>query len=715
MITAQETVRFPDLTRLVRPESVVVVGATDTEGSIGALTVDNLLAASAFAGRAYLVHPRKRMVRGRTAYPDVTALPEAPDVAVICIPAAGVLDALQSCADKGIRFAIVLTSGFGEIGPDGQVVQDRMREIVARSGMRIYGPNCPGLTNLTDRIGMTFSPAFADDRRTGPLGIATQGGGLGRNILQSAARGTGTALWASLGNAVDLDVADFVAHMADEPGITVIVTLLEGVRDGARLVAALRKATGAGKPVVMLKVGHSAYGERAVRSHTAALAGSAQVHSAVLAQLGVIEVRDMDELADVAWLLTRAAPPARTRVAVFGSSGGALSLAADLVGTAGLELAELSPETTERLRATLPAFAAVGNPVDTTATSISDPGLLDRSLRTVCADPDVDVVLIPLPLDYAERSARGARTIAEVQAEVDVPILPVWMSDKHGPGFQVLADAGFCSPHSVGKAVQAIRRWADHGAWRAVTGGDQGPAPLLLRTGTASTPLPGVDTEPAAKAWLHAAGVAVPDGEVVAGTDAAAVAAAADRLGGPLVVKVVSADLPHKTDVGGVAVGLPDGAVAARAATEVLRAVARAAPQARVDGVLVERMVPADGVELLVGVHRDPVYGLLLTLAAGGVLVELFDDAQRWLLPLDRRAAEEMVRRLRCYPLLDGTYRGRPKCDVAALVELLCRLSDLVSAHPDDITELDLNPVLVRPLGVDGPGAVVLDALVTRA
>ena len=698
---------FPDLSRLVRPESVVIVGASDKPGGLGTRTVQNLLRHSAFDGRTFLVNPRRDRIDGHPCHPDIESLPIAPDVAVIAIPADGVLDALERCAAKGIRFAIVLTSGFGESGEEGRARQERMRALAAETGMRIYGPNCPGLTNLADRIGMTFSPAFAaDEKRTGPIGIATQGGGLGRNLVQAAERGAGAALWASLGNAADLDVADFVHHMAGADGIEVIATLLEGVRDGRRMLAALRAAAEVGKPVVALKVGRSAYGVRAVRSHTAALAGSAEVTSAVFEQFGVVEVDDTDEMMDVAWLLARAAPPPRTRIAVFGGSGGAAALAADMVGAAGLELAEFDPATTGALRAELPGFAAVGNPVDITATAIADPGLMDRTLGLVAADPNVDLVLLPIPLDYGEHSTRGTEAMAAVQRQTGTPLLPVWMSDRRGPAYQVLADAGFCSPRSLTKAVLAVRRWAEHGRWRAEHAPEAAPAPLLLRD-TRSEPLPPVRTEPEAKAWLAAAGIAVPEGRVCRSADEAR--EAASRLGGRLVLKVVSAALPHKSDVGGVVVGV-EGPDAAADAYE--RIVADCAPHGTVEGVLAERMAP-EGVEMLVGVHRDPVYGHVITVGLGGVHVELFGDVRHRLLPLDRRAAEAMVDELRCRPLLEGL-RGAPRADVDGLVDLLLTVSDLVTRHADHIGELDLNPVRVFPPG-DGPSVLVLDALVVRA
>ncbi|MEU9454176.1 acetate--CoA ligase family protein [Streptomyces sp. NPDC048277] len=707
---------FPDLERLVRPRSVALVGASATPGSMGHRTLANLrITRTLDEDRIHLVNPSRDTIDGLPCHPDLASLPETPDVAVIVVPGPAVLPALEQCAARKVPFAVILSSGFGETGDDGAAVQRRISELAADSGTRIYGPNCPGLVNLADRVGMSFSPAFATDRITGPLGIATQGGGLGRNLIQAGERGVGTALWASVGNAADLDVPDFIHHMAGDERISVVLTVLEGIRDGGRLLAAAESAAEAGKPVVALKVGRSELGARAVRSHTAALAGSAAVTSTAFRRAGIVEAGDLDEMIDVAWLLSRAPAPAHTpRLAVFGGSGGALAFAADLAGAAGLELAEFTEETTARLREVLPHFAAVGNPVDTTATVITDPDLTDQALRAVAADPGVDLVLLPIPLDYGELSTLSCHAMVEAQQHSATPLLPVWMSDRRGPGHQVLAEGGLAPVHSLDKAMLAITRWAGYGAWLAARIGEPAPAPLALGTAgsVVTSPLPDVTTEPAAKAWLAAHGIPVPDGVVA--RDAEDTRAAAARLGGPLVLKGVSTGLPHKTEAGAVAVGLttPEEAVAAR--ERILRSVADRAPDAVLDGVLVERMAPDDGVEMLVGVHRDPVFGHLLTVGLGGIHVEVLKDVERELLPLDAPRAHAMLRRLRAWPLLDGV-RGRPRCDVDALVELLLAVSRLVSDHADGLDSLDLNPVRVRPVGAGGPGALVLDALVVPA
>uniref|UniRef100_UPI0018EF743B CoA-binding protein n=1 Tax=Calothrix sp. FACHB-1219 TaxID=2692778 RepID=UPI0018EF743B len=361
-----------DLSRLIRPRSIALVGASDRQNSIGERTLTNLLDHSEFDGDIYLVNTTKDEIRGRRCWPSVASLPATPDLAVIVVPASGVLTVAEECAARGVPFAIVLTSGFGEAGEEGERAQARLKEIADAGGMRLYGPNCPGLTNVNHRLGLTFSPSFPHDLVKGPIGLATQGGGLGRNVMQAMDRGIGIGLWASTGNEVDLQVADFIHYMADAPDIKVIVTLLEGIKDGPRFVAALERAAANGKPVIALKVGKSEYGQRAAQSHTASLTGSAEVNSAVFRQFGVIEVDDIDELVDTAWLFARAQPGAAEGLAIYTSSGGTAALTADAVGLCGLTLATFAPHTRETLRELLPDYAAIDNPVDTTAAVLSD-------------------------------------------------------------------------------------------------------------------------------------------------------------------------------------------------------------------------------------------------------------------------------------------------------------------------------------------------------
>jgi acyl-CoA synthetase (NDP forming) len=694
-----------DLSRLIDPRSIALVGASDREGSIGERTLTNLLTHSEFAGDVYLVNPTRPEIRGRRCWPSVASLPATPDVAVVAVPASGVLAVIEECVARGVAFAVILSSGFGEAGAEGEREQQRMKEIAERGGLRLYGPNCPGLTNVNRRLGLTFSPSFPHDLVKGPIGLATQGGGLGRNVMQAMERGIGIGLWASTGNEVDLQVADFIHYMADAPDIKVIVTLLEGIKDGPKFVAAVQRAAANGKPVIGLKVGKSEYGRRAAQSHTASLTGSAEVNSAVFRQFGVIEVDDIDELVDTAWLFARAMPGAQDALGIYCSSGGTAALAADAVGSAGLTLAAFTPETTAVLRAKLPDYAAIGNPVDTTAMVLSDKTVVETTLGCVANDANLGLTIVPIALDYGETTTRMADNIINAQKGCAAPIVPIWMSDRLGEGYQRLVAAGFAPPRSVGKAISAIGRWVEYGRWQRANP-DIRPVALPPLAAPLQEGATRSLSEAQAKQQLREAGVALLPN--VLATSAEEARALADRMGYPVVAKIASEQIVHKSDIGGVQVGLQDGAQVVAAWRDIMASVAKHKPEAKIDGLLIEKMAPRGGVELMIGVTRDPVFGHVMTFGLGGIYVEIFRDVTRRLLPIGARDAAAMVREMRCFALLDGA-RGRPAADVAALEQLLVRISDFVVRHGERIEEMDLNPVWV---GAKGEGAMPLDAVI---
>lgn len=692
-----------DLSRLINPRSIALVGASDRPASIGERTLTNLLTHSEFSGDVYLVNPTREELRGRRCWPSIAALPATPDVVVIVVPASGVLTVVEECVARGVLFAVILSSGFGEAGTEGLHAQERIREVAKAGGLRLYGPNCPGLVNVNSRLGLTFSPSFPHDLVKGPIGLATQGGGLGRNIMQAMDRGIGIGLWASTGNEVDLQVADFIAYMAEAPDIRVIVTLLEGIKDGARFAAAVQRAAANGKPVIGLKVGRSEYGARAAQSHTASLTGSAEVNSAVFRQLGVIEVDDIDELVDTAWLFARAMPPNQEGIGIYCASGGTAALTADAVGTAGLELAPFTAETTKILRISLPDYAAINNPVDTTTAVLSDEALVERTLRAVAQDAHLGLTIVPLALDYGAATARMAHNIINVQKECASLILPIWMSDRLGEGYKLLVEQGFAPPRSINKAIKAVSRWITWGRWHRST---QPCEPRIL------TVTPGGEfatrsmSEASAKSLLREAGVPLlPQFLAVSPEDACNHASA---MGYPVVAKIASAQIVHKSDIGGVAIGLRNAAEVAEAWLRIMQAARAHHPNAKIDGLLIEKMAPQGGTELMVGVTRDPVFGHVMTFGLGGVYVEILRDVTRRLLPLTAGDAAAMVREIRSFALLDGA-RGRPKADLAALESLLLRVSDFVVRNANRIEEMDLNPVWV---GADGEGALPLDAVI---
>lgn len=710
LITARSpilgSVNSSDLGRLVYPRSIAIIGASDRPGSLGSRTVSNLLEHSDFNGHTYLINPSRDQISGLRCYPDIKALPEAPDVALLVVPAQAILPVLRDCATKGVRFALVFSSGFGELGGAGREAEQEMSCIARDSGMRIYGPNSPGLCNLNKRLGMMFSPSFQVDQKPGPIGLATQGGGIGRCFVQSLERGVGVGLWASTGNEVDLSVADFIRYMAEADDITTIATAMEGIKDGKAFIEAALLAAERGKPVIALKVGRSDYGARAVQSHTGSISGTTEVNSAALRQAGVVEVDDIDELIDTAALFARRRPRGSEKVAVYGFSGGACAIAADAVGESGLTMATFAPATLEALRQTLPNYAAIENPVDATSDIITNSEIGYTSLKAVADDPEVGVVLYPFPCDYAELTERIAATAVQAQNETETPIVAVWTSDRLGAGWNTLVEGGLVPARCTKKTATMIRRWIDRGRWVGQHQSSWRPTDYPAPAPDGATL---AHSEVAAKILLSEAGIDTPQGRVAHSTDEAV--AIAKEIGFPVVAKVVSTDLLHKSDVGGVRINLADEAEVRVAHDGILADVGLAAPQAQVTGVLIEAMAGRNGIEVLVGVTRDPVFGPIMTFGLGGIFVEIFNDVSRRMLPVTSAIAREMLAEPRCARILQG-YRGKPMADLEALERLLVAVSDFVCNSDEIVEELELNPVWVGPAG---SGAVALDAvLVTR-
>lgn len=697
---------FADLARFVRPSSVAVVGASPRPTSQGGRLYENLVKHSRIGGKVYAVNPAYADIDGQPCWPSLRDLPPGDiDVALVIVNASRVLDVLHQCVERKIPYAIVMSSGFSEAGGEGRELEAAVAKLCRETGLHVYGPNCPGFVNVRDRIGMTFSPAYKDDLNAGCVGLATQGGGLGRNLLQGLSHGEGVGLWFSAGNEVDLEIPDFVAHMADDPQIKVIGLLMEGVKDGKRLAAALDRARQRGKPVAVLKVGHSEAGVRAAQSHTASIAGSARINSAVFRQFGVIEVGDLDQLLAVLRLLAGGAPAAGTGLCVYTFSGGTAALAADIAGTAGLPMAEFTAATRGRLKSLLPDFAAIGNPIDTTADILRDQDAANECLRTVCEDPNVGAVLFPIPMDYGPVTERIAESIVAASRQTGTPILPVWMSRRMGGGFQTLEQNGLQPFLSISGAIDALER-----VWPKSEAVPGQPAPAEAGGAAQAHAVACVGlrqmSEAQAKALLRDAGVPLPSGAVAATAREAAEIAA--RLGFPVVMKVASADIAHKTECGGVRLNIRSEAAAEDAFGAILQSVAQAAPQAAIQGVLVEQMLPPGGREVLVGVHRDSAFGLVMTFGLGGIFVEVLKDTAHRMIPLSREDARAMVREIRNVAILDGV-RGQAPADLRALEDLILKISDFAQRRESSLAELECNPVWV---GAAGQGAIALDALI---
>lgn len=687
------------LAKMFRPRSIAVIGASGDPEKLGGRTLLHIKEFG-YRGRILPVNVSGKEVQGLPSWKSVSDLPEVPDSALVVLPAALVPQALEDCAAKGIMHVQVLSSGFAEEGGEGIVLQRRVVEIIRRTGMRITGPNCLGSISPEDGYFGTFSSLLATARPgAGKVGVATQSGAYGSHIYAVAGfRGIGISRAIATGNEADIDVAGAIDYLAEDPGTTVICASLEGCGDGDALRRALLKAAAAGKPVIVMKVGSSEVGAAAAATHTGALAGEDRVIDAVFRECGAHRVGSIEEMLDVAYVCSIAPLPPVASVGILSVSGGIGVLMADACIEAGLAVPAMSPEVLARIREIQPV-AGGRNPIDTTAQiggrmhifeGISQAMMEGAELgavafylahigRNVPRFPPLETSLLALRQRFPDRLVVAVMThVDEIRLRLEAAGIPVFEDPT--------------------RAVRAIRGAARISALQSAA------APLPDVPRAAPLPLSSIN-EAAAKAILGRFGIPVLPERVCA--TAAEAVAAADDLGFPLAMKILSDDIPHKTEVRGVLLDLPDAGAVAQGFDELMQRARAARPAARLDGVLVAPMAGA-GVETIVGVQRDPVFGPMVMFGLGGVAAELFRDVAFASAPLTPARAEALIDEVRAARLLRG-WRGGPPMDRAALVEALCRISLFAAAHAEDVAGVDVNPLLVRPKGV-----VALDALIVR-
>jgi len=682
------------LERLIAPRSIAVIGASPDGAKLSGRPLRYLLRYG-FEGRIYPVNGKYQEIEGIRCFPSVEALPEAPDLALILLPAGAVAESLEACGRRGIPFAISIAGGFAEAGD--AAAQQRLQQIVAETGIRLIGPNCVGLLNPRGGVTATFSTELRRAMpRPGSIALVTQSGALGNSLLQSFNDlDLPLGAWVSTGNEADLGVLDLVEHFLGDPEIDTIALFIEGLKDGRRLVPLGRAARAAGKTLVVLRAGRSQAGRAAAVSHTGKLAGASKVWQSVARQAGLIEVTTLDALLDVLLCLS-AFGPRRTAepegLGVLTISGGLGVLISDWSAEAGLPVPALSDETRQRLRAVLPPQMTVANPVDT-ALFTSEQGFA-LCAEAMLADEGVGtllVILTSLAHDYAALTPWLEKLTGRARAE-GKQIALAFLSSSDGLAREArlrLQHAGVLVLPSADRVVAALgaRAWA-------------------------ARPLPaGEDASPAraddgGADFLATAGVPLPGEALCRTLDEAQ--AAAQAMGWPVALKVVSPDIPHKTEAGGVALGLADASALAAAWDRVTAAVAAHAPNARITGWQVQQMA-SGGVEILIGCTRDPEMGPVLTVGAGGLWTEILADSASLSLPAGEAEIAAALEGLRIAPLLAGA-RGQPPADRAALTALARRVGDAF-LHADSIREVDLNPVVVRP---EGQGVLAVDSLVVR-
>ncbi|WP_374633601.1 acetate--CoA ligase family protein [Ferrovibrio sp.] len=692
------------LDALLQPRSIAVIGASQDVTKIGGRPIQ-LLAGHGYAGKVFPVNPKGGEIQGLKAYASVTDIPETPDLAVIAVGAEHVLAAARDCAAKGVRAAVVLSSGFAELGAAGEAIQHDLTALARQSGLRILGPNCLGAVSIPERSIATFSIVLEEMLpRQGGIGIVSQSGNLGSYTMRMAAeRGAGISRFIATGNECDIGVADGIAWMARDPATNVILCCMETCRDAPALIAAMAAARRAGKPVIVLKIGTSDAGQAAAASHTGALAGSDAVFDAVLRRAGAIRVRSIEQFLNVGHAASLLLPdrlPKGSNVALVTASGGFGVMLADAASAAGLKLPALTEPSQKMILDAVP-YASPRNPVDATAQMSSRPEILEQVLSAVMADENCDAVVQMMALSlYLPRLRKvyleAFRRVREKHPD------RLLMLCIHGPadGVAEVNALGFPTVDGIDACCETLAALAQLGRQRNEVV-QVAPAATIPAN---AIPASVFGDEYASKRLLADHGIPVLQERLAADEDG--VLAAARELGLPVVLKIVSPDIAHKTEVGGVLVGLRSDEEVRAGYRTILENVRRKAPQARIAGVIVAPMAAA-GTELILGTSRDPIFGPVVMVGLGGIFAEVLRDTAVMPVPVRHDEALAMLRSLKAFPVLDGA-RGGPKADIQAAAKAIVALSEFAARHAGQIAEIDINPLRLLP---EGQGAVALDAL----
>jgi len=710
---------MPDLQPLFSPDSVAIVGASaDTHTLRGRTT--QFLIEHGYPGRIYPVTRSQPEVFGLRSYATVAELPEAPDLAVVIVPAAYVVQTLEECGHKGVRAAVVISSGFAEErGEAAQARDEALRRVIERSGIVVCGPNSEGIVNPLKPLVATFSPVFHDPKqslfplsgKSRAIAVSCQSGALTFAFLsRGRPRQLRFTYQASAGNQTCLEAHDYIDWLIDTGGADVFLAYLEGIRDPARFRAVADKAASAGKPLILAKVGRSEAGRRAAASHTGALAYAGAVDDAIFRHHGIMRGEDLDHMLDIAAAFAFCKLPKGNRVAVITGSGGSAVWMSDILSAHGLELPVLEEQLQQRLMALLPSYASAQNPVDGTAQAIHEVGYA-KLVEIVRESKRIDTILLIGSLANEATAKTRAEELAEVTGTTEQPILLCTYTTATEGAMATFAEAGVPCYTSMPSCARAIRALVDYGTFQARLRQPRAmpatPPNVRDEVGRALAAGGPVLTEAEAKALLARYGVPRPPEALV--TSAEEAVASAARIGGPVALKVQSPDLTHKTEAGAVALNVMGDAAVRDAHKRVLAGAKAAHPDAAVHGVLVQAMAPP-GREIILGVTRDPTFGPMLMVGLGGIHVEVLRDVAFAPVPIGPEEALALLGELKGAAILDSV-RGAVLADRSALAELMTTLSRFAADHAHLIEEIDLNPVIVH---AQGQGLTVVDALIVK-
>lgn len=689
------------LKAFVSPRSIAVIGASRSKGKLGHAVLSNVIE-SGFPGAIYPINPGSDEILGLPCYPNIDAVNGEVDLALIVIPAKFVLDILESCGKRGVGSVIIITAGFRETSHDGLVAERKMAEIANDYQMRILGPNCLGMIDTLIPMNASFAAGMP---RRGKIAFMSQSGALCTSVLDIAlAQDVGFSRFVSLGNKADLNEIDFLQAWAEDPESRVIMAYLEGIQDGARFIEVARQVSKK-KPIIAIKSGTTSAGSRAVSSHTGTLAGSEQAYEAAFKQAGVIRAGSVEDLFDLAISFARQPVPPRDQVAVITNAGGPGIMASDAIERAGLNLAALSRETIDTLRDVLPPAASVINPVDVLGDALAD--RYRKALELVSADPNVGAIIVILTPQFMTQVEESAKAVGETADQIHIPVLTCFMGEANTlAGERILTAYKVPNYRVPERAVAALKAMADQREWQQVAmpefeifGADQDRVHRIFEKVRAEGRLQIGDAE--ARTILEAYGIPIPGSRLCKTTEEAV--SFAEEVGYPVVMKIASPDILHKTDIGGVRLNVGSASDVRDSFDLLTYRALRYMPDAEIWGCLVQQQVRG-GREVIVGMNRDPQFGPLFMFGLGGIYVEVLKDVSFRIAPFSRKEADEMIREIRSINLLRGV-RGQARSDMEAVVETLLKVSQLVTDFPE-IVELDINPLIVFE---EGRGARAID------
>lgn len=683
------------------PKAIAIIGASSDPTKLGHAVLANL-SSSGFAGDIYPINPNAEQILGRKAYPSILDTPGPVDLAVILIPARAVSGVLRECGQKGVRGAIVISAGFREAGPEGITREKELLAVAAEYGIRIIGPNCLGVIDTFVPMNVSFA---AGTPKSGTIAFMSQSGALCTAILDYALAETiGFSHFVSLGNKADIDEVALLEAWGDDARSNVVIAYIEGLRDGAQFIRTARRAA-RNMPIIAVKSGRTASGSKAVASHTGSLAGSDAAYSAAFRQAGVLRAKTVEELFDYSTAFAYQPLLKGNRIAIVTNAGGPGVMATDALESYGLVLADLLPETEAALAKGLPAAGSVHNPVDVLGDARSDRYI--HALNYVLRDPGVDGVVVIVTPQTSTEIIETAQAVVEICRHADKPIMGCWMGKQEAmAGIDILSKNQVPNYHFPERAVGALGAMYTYRAWldqpeaavehyevdRAAAQQVFDRARQQGRTGIG-------DSE--AQAILEAYGITTPHSRVLKTADEAV--AYAREIGYPVVAKIASPDILHKSEVGGIIVGLTNDDQVREAFPTLIQRAQTHMPQAVIWGVQIQEMVRGAR-EVIIGMSRDPQFGPLIMFGLGGIYVEVLRDVSFRVAPMTRPEAQAMIEEIRSYKLLTGV-RGQAPSDIEATIDVILRISQLVADFPE-IAELDINPLLVRDAG---QGAIAVD------